>query len=95
MEEAELRQGICRLEGISSPPASLDRFLELAADCESDIQELTRAIESDPAITSRVLRLSNSAYFGVAGGVGPGRPRPIGFPGRSALSSILAETEIR
>lgn len=48
----------------------MDRILDLASDCESDIRELSRAIESDPAITSKVLRLSNSAYFGVAGGVG-------------------------
>jgi HD-like signal output (HDOD) protein len=69
MQEDELRQSICRLEAIASPSASLDRILDLAADCESDIGELTHAIESDPAVTSKVLRLSNSAYFGVAGGV--------------------------
>ncbi len=64
--EGELRRSIERLESIGSPSASLDRILTLAADCESDLGELTSAIESDPAVTSRVLRLSNSAYFGVA-----------------------------
>lgn len=67
MEKEALRREIQRLECISSPSGSLDRILELAADCESDIGELTAAIESDPAVTSKVLRLSNSAYFGVSG----------------------------
>ncbi len=67
MEKEGLRREIQGLEGISSPSGSLDRILELAADCESDIGELTAAIESDPAVTSKVLRLSNSAYFGVSG----------------------------
>ncbi len=67
MERGELRREIQRLESISSPSGSLDRILELAADCESDIGELTTAIESDPAVTSKVLRLSNSAYFGASG----------------------------
>jgi hypothetical protein len=66
MERDEIRRAIQRLDGLSSPSASLDRILELAADCESDVSELTAAIESDPAVTSHVLWLSNSAYFGVA-----------------------------
>lgn len=64
--ENRLRRRIGCLEGIGSPSDSLDRILALAADCESDIGDLTDAIASDPAVTSRVLRLSNSAYFGAA-----------------------------
>jgi HD-like signal output (HDOD) protein len=66
MERDGLRAAIQRIDGLSSPSASLDRILELAADCESDVSQLTAAIEADPAITAHVLRLSNSAYFGVA-----------------------------
>ncbi|MDJ0787320.1 MAG: HDOD domain-containing protein [Myxococcota bacterium] len=69
MGPEELRRKIQRLESIASPSASLDRILSLAADCESDIADLEAAIALDPAVASRVLRLSNSAYFGVAGGV--------------------------
>jgi HD-like signal output (HDOD) protein len=73
METDALRRAIQRLDGISSPSASLDRILELASDCESGIDDLTAAIESDPAVTSRVLRLSNSAYYGQ-----PGRVETVG-----------------
>jgi HD-like signal output (HDOD) protein len=69
MQTDALRRAIQRLDGIASPSASLDRILELASDCESGIEELTAAIESDPAVTSRVLRLSNSAYYGQPGRV--------------------------
>lgn len=69
MDPTELRRQIQRLESIASPSASLDRILSLAADSESDISDLEEAIQLDPAVASRVLRLSNSAYFAVPGGV--------------------------
>ena len=69
MQKRDLVKRIQALEGISSPSDSLDRILDLAADYESGIDDLREAIESDPAVTSKVLRLSNSAYFGVPGGV--------------------------
>lgn len=69
MDSEELVRSIQRLESIPSPSFSLDRILELASDCESDIERLAEAIESDPAVTARVLRLANSTYFGVPGDV--------------------------
>jgi len=69
MKSEDLVRSIERLESIPSPSFSLDRILELASDCESDIDRLAEAIEADPAVTVRVLRLANSAYFGVPGQV--------------------------
>jgi len=69
MESAELVHAIQRIESIPSPSFTLDRILELASDCESDIERLGEAIEADPAVTARVLRLANSTYFGVPGEV--------------------------
>jgi len=69
MESGELVHAIQQLESIPSPSFTLDRILELASDCESDIERLGEAIEADPAVTARVLRLANSTYFGVPGEV--------------------------
>ncbi len=62
--QKELARRIDAVESLSSPPASLDRVLSLAGDAESSVTQLAEAIELDPSITARVLRLANSAYFG-------------------------------
>ena len=62
--QEDYRQRIGELEHLSSPPASLDRILELTGNSEAGVTELSEAIRMDPAITARVLRLANSAYYG-------------------------------
>ncbi len=62
--QKDLTRKIEAVESLSSPPASLDRVLSLAGDAESSVPQLAAAIELDPSITARVLRLANSAYFG-------------------------------
>ncbi len=66
MTPGELRRSVERLDSIPSPSFSLDRILELASESESDIEQLAESVEADPAVTARVLRLANSAYFGAA-----------------------------
>lgn len=61
-EELALR--ISQIESLASPPVSLDRILSIAGDPDAGAEELASAIQMDPAITARVLKLANSAYFG-------------------------------
>jgi HD-like signal output (HDOD) protein len=66
MNADELGRAVQRMDSIPSPSWSLERILELASDTESDIQRLAESVEADPAVTARVLRFANSAYYGVA-----------------------------
>ena len=59
-----LLQRLNQIETLASPPTSLDRILVLAGDPEANIGSLSEAIQVDPSITARVLKLANSAYFG-------------------------------
>lgn len=45
-------------------PEVLTRILEVLEDESSSIEDITSIIASDPAITARILRLANSAFFG-------------------------------
>ncbi|NTU60290.1 MAG: HDOD domain-containing protein [Deltaproteobacteria bacterium] len=47
-------------------PATAARLLALCAEEEYSVSQLVRVIEADPAVASRLLRLANSAYFGVS-----------------------------
>ncbi len=63
-KQERLRKRLDEVDALASPPLSLDRILALAGDAEAGVRELSDAIRIDPAITARVLRLANSAYFG-------------------------------
>lgn len=45
-------------------PAVVVRLLAPCAEGQCSLTEMVRVIEADPAISSRVLRLANSAYYG-------------------------------
>jgi len=45
-------------------PDVLARALQLTSDTESDIKELARVLSSDQSLSAKVLRLSNSPYYG-------------------------------
>ncbi|MBI5115883.1 HDOD domain-containing protein [Candidatus Poribacteria bacterium] len=53
-----------KIASISSLPPAAAEAARLLQDPESSIKELTRAIEYDPGLTSNILRIANSAYYG-------------------------------
>ncbi len=64
MSARRIRSRIERLDHLASPPEALARILELASDPDAQLPQLASAIESDPVLAARLLRLANSAYFG-------------------------------
>lgn len=73
--------------GLPSPPAVALEVLRIAQDPESDDEALVQALEVDPALSARVLRAANSAYFGAPHEV---RTLQAALPvlGRSAVISL-------
>lgn len=53
-----------KIHSIPSLPAAAVEAIRLVQNPEVDFAELARTIEYDPGLTSNVLRLANSAYFG-------------------------------
>jgi HD-like signal output (HDOD) protein len=49
--------------GVESQPRVAQRLLELAQDHDAQIREYQEAIRTDSAITGRILRLANSAFY--------------------------------
>ncbi|MCH8134376.1 MAG: HDOD domain-containing protein [Proteobacteria bacterium] len=54
------------LEDIPTFSQSVIRILELTADIDSSTKDLIGQISHDPILTAKVLKLVNSAYFGLA-----------------------------
>jgi len=56
-----------KLRTIPSLPAAAVEAIRMVHDPDVDFNKLARTIEYDPGLTSNVLRLANSAYFGGMG----------------------------
>src|SRR4030042_4096985 len=69
-------------------PAVINRALNLMNDPNSSVQEIVETIQYDQAITANVLRVCNSAYFGLRQSVGSLQEAVI-FLGFSQLIEIF------
>ncbi|MHB8767155.1 MAG: HDOD domain-containing protein [Deferrisomatales bacterium] len=55
--------------GLPTLPAVAARVVALYASGDYTLEQVTRTLEADPPIAGRVLRLANSAYYGLPGKV--------------------------
>lgn len=60
----ELRQRILRIQRLSAMPRVAWQAMEAVGDENVSTGHLERIIQNDPALTSKVLNLANSAYYG-------------------------------
>lgn len=56
---------VAELDGLPSVPRSYWQLVQAASKPDVSLQHITGIIESDPAMTVRVLQLVNSAFFGL------------------------------
>jgi putative nucleotidyltransferase with HDIG domain len=63
MTEEELARLAKAAGDIPAMPVVVERVLVLAQDPETKVQDLRHIIEVDPGLTSRLLRVANSAYY--------------------------------
>jgi putative nucleotidyltransferase with HDIG domain len=60
---------ISKLQKLPSLPDKVARLEDLLNDPQSTYSDMTRVIETDLGLASQVLKLANSAYYSVIGGV--------------------------
>lgn len=65
MDKKELRKKIySKIDELPTLPVVVTRLLGMFEDKKSNTASLTEAIEKDPSLTSKVLKVANSAYYG-------------------------------
>lgn len=62
----QLEDLIKDVKDVAPLPKAYLRIQELVNDPNSDLDDLTKVIGNDPGLTSRILRIANSAYVGLA-----------------------------
>lgn len=78
---------MARSENLPVLPQAVSQVLRLADDPNSSARDLERVIERDPAITAKILKAANSAYYG--GANVPTISRAITFLGMNAVRSLM------
>ncbi|SPD75990.1 conserved hypothetical protein [uncultured Desulfobacterium sp.] len=66
----EILSVLNRLESLPTLPSIASRLLMIASDPDSSAGDLTEVIMNDPSLTSRILKIINSAYYGFAQKIG-------------------------
>lgn len=66
MVGAEVRRKAMEMQSLTTIPEVVSRIVQTSQDSMSSAADLGAAIEADHAITARVLRLANSAFYGRA-----------------------------
>ncbi len=54
---------LSKVEELPSLPQVVNHILQVMDDPRSNVRDIAEAMESDPALTAKVLRISNSAYY--------------------------------
>ncbi|MEW6668997.1 MAG: HDOD domain-containing protein [Thermodesulfobacteriota bacterium] len=70
MEAKEIWAGLDRVQDLPTLPPVAMEVNALLQDQDTSIRKLSQTIERDQAITARILRLVNSAFFGLGSKVG-------------------------
>ncbi len=63
-EKGLRREILARISSVAAIPTASAELIRLLQDPEESNAKLVQAIEFDPSLTSNILRLANSAYFG-------------------------------
>jgi HD-like signal output (HDOD) protein len=64
--QQELLRHVLNMRDIPTLPTVMHNILQTVSDENSTHEQLTRILENDPAISTSVLRLSNSAFYGLS-----------------------------
>ncbi len=70
MDERKLAACIDRIRSLPAMPATAARLLPLLSDPAADTRRIEEVLRYDPGLTADLLKLTNSAYFGLPTRVG-------------------------
>jgi HD-like signal output (HDOD) protein len=63
--KAALRKKIERITNLPTLPEIVVRILRIINDPETSTKEIARAVSQDPPLSAKILRLANSAFYGM------------------------------
>jgi putative nucleotidyltransferase with HDIG domain len=65
MKQANVKEILSKIKSFPSMPATGAKMLRMLEDPETTVDEIEDVLRHDPGLTGNVLKLANSAYFGI------------------------------
>ena len=75
---------------LAAMPATSARLLDLLEEPDAPVGDLVAVIETDPGLTANLLKLCNSAYYGLRGEVGSVREALVRLGNRTVVTLAFA-----
>lgn len=88
-----VNQALSKIADISTLPEITVRIIEIVEDPNSTARDLHGVIKNDPALSAKVLKVVNSAFYGLPGQIGS-VDRAIVLLGMSAVKNIAVAASI-
>ncbi|MBE2249830.1 MAG: HDOD domain-containing protein [Myxococcus sp.] len=88
-----VKQVLSKLGSLPALPATYEKLTAMTSNPEVSLDEVASVVERDPAITANVLKIINSAYFGLARRVSSVR-ETVKYLGIQPLKNIVLTVEI-
>lgn len=88
----ELRQRVNRLKNLPTLPLLKQRIVAALEDPEIDFESVAQLIEVDQSLTSQILRMANSAFYGVQGSISSVTQALVMLGGAVSRSLVLSST---
>lgn len=85
---AEYSELLARLHDIPTLPVVAMRVNELINDPTSSSSDIAEVLKKDQVLTAKILRLANSSYYGIPGGVNDVQ-RALAFLGFNTLAQLV------
>jgi HD-like signal output (HDOD) protein len=63
--KSELRRKIEQITNLPTLPEIVSHILQIVNDPETSAKEIARAVSQDPPLSAKILRLANSAFYGM------------------------------
>lgn len=64
-KKEEIRKMVKQIDDLPSLPVAVQRINAVMDQQKSDAEDVGKALETDPSLTAKVLKMVNSAYFGL------------------------------
>ena len=93
LDHHDLQAFITELEGLPSEPKIYSRLCQLLRGGDASLREIAAVVEQDPGISASVLRLANSAFFGLSRTLSSVRDAAV-MLGVAHLKSVVLAVEI-
>src|SRR6059058_5886677 len=88
-----VQQAIKKITAIATLPEVTSKIIEIVEDPKSTAAELHKIVSHDPALVTRILKVVNSAFYGLPGQIGS-IERGIVLLGLNAVKNIAVAASI-